>query len=49
MVVTVAVAAGDSGSTDILSITDDKFSDWLAKAGNAEKWEASLNDPKSYA
>lgn len=46
---TAPAASGASTSTEIVSMADDKFSDWYAQGGNAAKWEASLNDEKSYA
>lgn len=45
----VSTPGGESSSDDsIVSMADDKFSEWMTVPGNAEKWEASLNDPKSY-
>lgn len=49
---TVAAAAGTgaaSSGSEVVSMADDKFSEWLAaSAENEKKWEQSLDDPKSY-
>jgi len=44
----VATTGGSTSDDSIVSMADDKFSEWMTVPGNAEKWEASLNDPKSY-
>lgn len=48
MAVPTGAPAGASGS-EVVSMADDKFSEWMASSPeNEKKWEQSLDDPKSY-
>lgn len=46
--VAAAPVAAGAGSSEVVSMADDKFSDWMTQGDNAAKWEKSLDDPKSY-
>jgi hypothetical protein len=46
--VAAAPAPAASGSSELLSVVDDKFSEWVAVAENAAKWETSLNQPATW-
>ncbi len=45
----VAAPAASSADSGVVSMADDKFSEWLASSpANEKAWEQSLDDPKSY-
>lgn len=47
--VAAAAGAGAGSGSEVVSMADDKFSEWLASSPeNEKKWEQSLDDPKSY-
>jgi hypothetical protein len=48
-VAAAATGAAASSGSEVVSMADDKFSEWMASSPeNEKKWEQSLDDPKSY-
>jgi len=43
-----AAPAAASASSEVVSMADDKFSEYVSVPENMLKWEQSLNDPKAY-
>jgi hypothetical protein len=43
-----ASSSAASASSEVISMADDKFSEYVGNPENMLKWEQSLNDPKAY-
>ncbi|EWM29735.1 hypothetical protein Naga_100022g46 [Nannochloropsis gaditana] len=43
-----ASSSATSASSEVISMADDKFSEYVGNSENMLKWEQSLNDPKAY-